>query len=135
MTTSIRRTALQPTTGTPTTDLDQKKDQTRNRVKNIAAGVIIGLSLATAAYLGHGYIFGNTQIQPYHSSRMCELGFIVAMDQNTKHLPGSPVYSKARTDFLNSAHYKKCVGDYDAKKLSELFTKVCEAYKTHWLCV
>jgi len=154
--TSVRRTTLQPTPGTPTTDLDQKKDQARARVKNIAVGVIAGLAIATAAYYGHGLIFGNTQ--PDVKSRMCELGFIVDSQtpaeiwnaKTLKHepkvipLPGSPEFKKAHSDFFNSEAFKKCLAQDPAgktkdqieqgKALMENLAKYCEADKTHWLC-
>src|ERR1700679_3060367 len=151
MSTSVRRLGLQPNAGLPATDLDQKKiqDPARNKTKNIAVGVIIGLSLATAAYLGHGYFFGKTQ--PDFKSRACEQYFIfksqtpdrVFNDKTRKwedkpiDLPGSPEFIKAHSDYLKSEDFKECIEKKGTKNVSELFTKLCEAeaYKSHWMCV
>ena len=152
--TSIRRTGLSPNPGLSTTDLDQKKDQARNRVKNIAVGVIVGLSLATAAYLGHGYFFGKTQ--PDFASQQCEWDFIMTSQQDqmvcndashtswytepTKTPVGSPEFTKAHSDYLNSEDFKKCIsgesGDI-GKNANRFKTNFCasEAFKSHWLCV
>ncbi len=136
--TSIRRTALQPTTGTPITDLDQKKDQARARVKNIAIGVIVGLSLATAAYYGNGLIFGGKTTKPSFSSKVCELGFISTKgiaksfsneggSTNVKVIdvgPGSE-FAKAHAALLTSKEHQECVKDFEEKTPSTIFNTPC----------